>query len=550
MINWICISILAVGFGFFFTDMAERLFHFREKRLIFLYLGGLLLLNLYAEVFSIFYRVSLGAYLCALFLSILSLVIYRKKVFSYFEALFSRLNNGLSLLYLSECLILALISAGPVNIRDAYLYHIPTIKSIHEQGVIKGMANEMIGLGFNGALHCLTSLSDWTLLGEKTPLHTVSGLYLLLLTLYITPEVCRFVPELFKALKTHTGKVSVKNTGGGENLLSGFNEDNLSGGNKDLLSSLTALIPEKNGALKLCSVVFILISTAWISSPVLDMPVQSFLLLVLILWLENMEDEKKNKDEKLSVNIVLSFFITYAVTIKLSMGITGLLILEPLFLLLKDRRFKEVLSAGAVCVSIVLPYLARNYFISGWLLFPSAFPDIFDPIWKVPKKDVRNAAYWVTEGSRNPLGLDKTAYSSWLIPWLKGSSKLKWILYAVLLIFFILSVYYLISCLIKKYRKKEEQELSLLYFYTVLLAGLSYWFIVAPDTRFGWIYIIPVLGLFPLIFEGKRSVKKGLFILSAIALLSFGGFYLFRTLGLTARAASGSLVFQIPFEKT
>ena len=45
------------------------------------------------------------------------------------------------------------------------------------------------------------------------------------------------------------------------------------------------------------------------------------------------------------------------------------------------------LSAGCMVLMgmvVLMSYLIRNYYISGWLIYPFAAIDIFNPDWKVP----------------------------------------------------------------------------------------------------------------------------------------------------------------------
>ena len=61
------------------------------------------------------------------------------------------------------------------------------------------------------------------------------------------------------------------------------------------------------------------------------------------------------------------------------------------FMIYRIRKyisFKLIVITTFCCLCIVIPWLIRNYYLSGYLIYPFPSVDIFNPIWKIPIKDL------------------------------------------------------------------------------------------------------------------------------------------------------------------
>ena len=123
--------------------------------------------------------------------------------------------------------------------------------------------------------------------------------------------------------------------------------------------------------------------------------------------------------------------------------------------------------------------------------------------------------------------------------------------------------------------QKKTGEPAFLFFYSILMIGLIYWFFAAPDTRFGWFYIFPVI-IFPVcdhlapfvsdsakppavlrlraFFMQKNSftalLRKILTALALSCLALYGSFYLYRTVLLLKDAFPSALAAQASYDET
>ena len=92
----------------------------------------------------------------------------------------------------------------------------------------------------------------------------------------------------------------------------------------------------------------------------------------------------------------MSFF---DMTVKLSAAPLCMITLIPVIKLIKDKKYARILMYGCIVMIILLPYFIRNYYISGWLLYPSVAIDIFDPEWKITRESaMADSAYIVAFG--------------------------------------------------------------------------------------------------------------------------------------------------------
>ena len=537
LLNWIYISFLAISFGIPCHLGSLRLFSVIKKEgrksqteicagsLIYIVLFGVTAVTVYAQTLSLFGPVGNPANLIAVLLSLCFLFCFRKRLTLLLVEIKKALTAKRLLLYLSELCVISLLSARVPDLADAYYYHIPTIEWVHRYGAVKGLASLMPALGFNGSLHSLSALVDWSVLGASTPLHTVSGYSMIILLLFSTDRLLSY---------------DWKKTCSYSMILNGI------------------------------SIILVLIGTAWISSPVLDMPVTCLLWTVLILWCEIVEKNEPDPPSYLPEMIQLCFFFVFAVTIKLSAAVFVLLAFYPAYLMIKDHKILQVFEALGIGLLIAAPFLIRNVLISGWLLFPSSIPDLFDAVWKLPESLVNNITGYATRGSRDPGFLNRTDIP-WVVQWFIGSSLLKKLLYITTFLMFIAGIFYIFRQCIKK---DENKNSAFLYYYSVLMIGLVYWFFAAPDTRFGWFYIFPVLvfpvcawlgldeenkpeaSFFHLFISFMKSpkqpvsiLKKALTALCFCCLFLYAAFYLYRSSLLLIQALPDSLIAQTSFNE-
>jgi hypothetical protein len=196
---------------------------------------------------------------------------------------------------------------------------------------------------------------------------------------------------------------------------------------------------------------------------------------------------------------LIILFSSIAVTVKLSnlpIFILTILIISRSLI----RKQYSLLWRGTIIVTLIfLPYLIRNYFVSGYLLYPFYSIDLFNPDWKMPrdvlimdKQDIEN---WAKVSGHQGKKFVESGFISWFPVWVKENSKyfsLRFLFFSsILLIFFLIfeSVFYRQSKLILFFDRLWIPLIT-------LLAGLSFWFLNAPLVRYGYGFILSLSCLF------------------------------------------------------
>jgi hypothetical protein len=142
---------------------------------------------------------------------------------------------------------------------------------------------------------------------------------------------------------------------------------------------------------------------------------------------------------------------------------------------------------------IVLPWLLRNVILSGWLIYPLEALDIFNFDWKVPAEKVALEKWSLTGWARDPgpgyLHAATLSFGSWFPIWWKHLSMLN----SVLLMGGV--VLPILLC-VAHFTKKAKIFTDTLVMILVAWAGIVFWLFLAPDWRFGEIYIIVAASAF------------------------------------------------------
>jgi hypothetical protein len=224
-----------------------------------------------------------------------------------------------------------------------------------------------------------------------------------------------------------------------------------------------------------------------ISSVGNDMPITLLIWVVLTLWVERFESAQENSQSEILL-VVLPIF---ALTVKLS---SLPVLLFPLSLLISYIRRRDGLRAGTFLglgVVLVVPWLVRSVILSGYLVFPFSQIDLFPVDWKVPAVVAEAARQSIVgfarfgDDWRSAIGLPVTQWAPiWfedvtlnrkLILWFTAGSPLVlfagWLLNRV--------------AVTRPYR----------FAWAVMYIGSVFWFLSAPDIRFGYGFLIGASGL-------------------------------------------------------
>ncbi|MCM1267593.1 MAG: hypothetical protein NC302_06780 [Bacteroidales bacterium] len=349
-----------------------------------------------------------------------------RKDFRFWELFF----YGGILLFIAFC-----ASRGEFH-TDTGIYHAQMIRLYEEYGLLRGMGNLQLHFAYNSAYLAFASLFSmkW-LVGQS--LHTTTGFLEALFCLYALHGLRDFGKH-----KRHTAdlmKVGI------------------------LFYTFTVL--------DRCM------------SPATDYSAMLFSLFLIAAWCDTMEREKA-----LSEYCLLSVLAVFTVTLKLSAGFLVIVALYPAWLLLKDRKWKEIAFCIGGGLAVLLPFLVRNYLISGWLLYPFQGIDLFSVKWKVPEEYLIHDAEQIKVWARCLYDVTKTDWSitRWFPVWWEHQRRDEKMLMGAV----VFSMLLLALVLLRKKMQKEQIDPAFLILLAAIAANGIMWFMVAPFIRYGLAFLL------------------------------------------------------------
>lgn len=412
--------------------------------------AGIVTVTVYAQFFSIFYKVGFLANLILLIICGICVCVFFHDLLDKFRALrltITPVKTGVVLLLF---LLFAYGTSTGIIHYDTGLYHAQSIRWIEEYGIVPGLGNLHSRLAYNSAAFCLSALYSFSFLGGQS-YHCCAGFLGFLLAL-----TC----------------------------LEAFGKDR----EKRLLLSDFA---------RVMGIYYLLMVYDEMISPASDYFMVFCVFYIVIRWLDLLE-----KGEKSYVPYgLLCVMGVCVVTFKLSGALVLLLTIKPAAQMIKERRGKEISLFLGAGVLTALPFLIRNVILSGWLLYPFTFIDLFDLPFKIPKGmadyDSKEIQVWGRGFS------DVTRYgeplTKWLPEWAAGLDPVNQVFFALAVAGLILFV---VLCIDAVRKKKKEMADILLVMGTMGISFL-FWLTSAPLVRYGCIY----LWMFPALTWGFLYLK-------------------------------------------
>lgn len=438
---------------------------------------GLVTLTVYAECFSIFYKV--GAVCHALMLIILTIGAYkyRKEVSVLLTGVRKRFRSKEGVV----CLIIVLISAfyasrGNFH-RDTGIYHAQAIRIIEEYGIIKGIGNFQLHFAYNSSYLALCALFTLSFI-LPFALHTMTGFIMALFTCYAACGLMKWTSRV-----SHTADMA-----------------------------------------RLAIIIYGITVLEYLQSPATDYGAMYMVLYIMCAWITQAV-EKKDDSEDIPVYGYLAVLSIFTVSMKLSAAALVVLAVLPFILLVKKKMAKETVSFILIGFLSFLPYLVRNVIISGWILYPAEAIDLFNVVWKVPAEYMKFDADQIKVWGRELQDITSVeegitvGISDWLPIWWEKKRFYE----KLLLVFQVAGAgAVLLNLIIRKVRKKIRADVAM--FYIAVFINIAMWFFTAPFIRYGlaFLMLLPICAAMDLaenIFKGKAFLR---FAMVAIAVVCFG----------------------------
>lgn len=207
---------------------------------------------------------------------------------------------------------------------------------------------------------------------------------------------------------------------------------------------------------------------------------------VATVFLSVVEAIRRRRHHDPAALIVPVCIAAFAVTAKL----TSLpVVLVPLLVLywIPSQRWHFLWRFKVIGAVIVLPWVARNVILSGYLFYPLWQIDLFSVDWKVPK-DIAFVDYalgtFASKGEIDKNGVLVRTSFEWMWPWLKHHMQAKKAIdFLVLVLCFTSPFVWLLSY-------KAKQLRSLQWLWLCAFTGSVVWLLKAPEYRFGMGFLV------------------------------------------------------------
>ncbi|MHC1705882.1 MAG: hypothetical protein AB9842_00020 [Bacteroidales bacterium] len=198
--------------------------------------------------------------------------------------------------------------------------------------------------------------------------------------------------------------------------------------------------------------------------------------LTLLLFLLMYSRREPDKNQKSFINCLIILLLILLPVIKLTNSIF-LLMLIPLW---TGGNKKTRILIPLILTICWVPWLTRNFILSGYLWYPFPFIDFFNPDWKIPPDTALMDFNWIRSWAREPFQASgeilEQPLKVWVIQWFMKTGFFTW--------FFLAAG--TISSLALFFIKKVKRNIPplIMTFYLVNILVLISWFFVAPDPRF------------------------------------------------------------------
>lgn len=452
LLNWCYILFTASCLGYGISRLTERYLSCRIRGLDSVLMAGLIAATVYAQFFSIFCKVGLAANLVLAGGCGMILLLCRKTLLRDLKAWAADCGKIRFLVAAGLFLLWGYFTSRGYIHYDSDLYHAQSIRWIEEYGVVKGLGNLHERFAYNSASFALSALYSMKFLLGKS-LHTLSGFFAFLLSLTAMDVTAAWRRK------------------------------------KLLLSDYA----------RIAAIYYL--TTIWdeVVSPASDYSIMCMIFFIVIKWLGELERQRETKEENCAPYALLCVAGVYAVTLKLTAGLILLLLIKPAYLLLRDRRFKEIGIYLGTGLLVAAPWVIRTVLISGWLVYPFPALDLFSFDWKMSAEVAQVDAAQIKTWARGLYDAAKIGvpFSEWFPAWflreLTGTEKL---LIGADLAGCVFTAVCALAALVRRMVSHEKQprkdELLVL---GTLCCSYLFWQLSAPMVRYGYAYILLVAAL-------------------------------------------------------
>lgn len=452
--NWMYILATSFLCGYAFARLAGKAFSYRLENMTGVIFAGLVIATVYAQLASLIGGVGIAANIAFILPCAVIFAVWRKEITSVIR---NKLRSRSAAYKITTAILISVwcycTSRGYMHY-DSDLYHAQSIRWIEEYGVAAGLGNIHVRFAYNSSFFALCALySMRDIAGE--PLHAVNGFIALLLSI--------------ETLEVFFRKGA-------------FSADNVR------ISDFARL-----GAVYYLTLIY-----RDIVSPASDYCAMCVVFYIIIRWLSYIEEGRKEA----APYALLCAACVYGITLKLTAGVILLLLAKPLYILLREKRYRETALYFLIGTLVILPWLIRTALISGYLLYPFPALDVLDADWKIPKAAALLDAAEIKAWGRglNNAALAGLPVSAWFPNWFKTTLPMLGKLFITAdILSLVVYALILITYVIKLAGGKTIPDMAdRLLVAAAAAASYLFWQLSAPLLRYGYAYVL----LLPLLTAG------------------------------------------------
>jgi hypothetical protein len=473
LLVWVYVSFLCWTWGILFLRLTRTL---TNDELVFphfsiICLTGLSAITIVAGILSLI--IPLGDWWAQFFFIIPALAVYFIKNTPYFVSSlkkeFSLLHVNSLVLLLSLLLLIVVMSTWRIVHPDTLGYHAQTMQWIEKYRAVPGLVHLHVRFGYQGLWFVDCALFDFSFTGRQGITYLNPAVLLWLLLFIIN----RADHNFYKA------------------------------GNKIYGLLWLGLL-----SLSLWSYTQIRL-TATSASP--DFIATIFVLTVIYLLLK-----KESKHLHASDWLLVALLAVVAVTLKLSAAPLLLIAFVASLLFIMTKKIKPLFALLFITIAVFSAFIARNIITTGYVIFPSTAIDIANVDWKYSNELTANEKNYITAYAKKPGVVTKEeidavnnmSVSEWLPAWWHNRSVAD----KSIIILFLFSV---IGMVIFLKRIVLSGFIPLLVIVT-MFTGILFWFINAPDPRFGFGFLLGFTGIAAWLILRERNISLNKNLLSAL----------------------------------
>ena len=209
-----------------------------------------------------------------------------------------------------------------------------------------------------------------------------------------------------------------------------------------------------------------------LNSPSADTICGIMILYLFILLLERGGEEVYSDFSSI---VLINMLVFSCVAFKLSSAF----IVITLFSLLNRKFFKRGLLILVTGIVVIVPFIVRNYYLSGYLAYPFPAIDIFNVDWKIPFENVQSMKLeiegWAKISTIPYPEVVKMGISDWIGPWFNSLDFFD----KLILVGNALSIIMFFIMLLKRDSFLAKVQL-------IIIVNLIFWLFMAPDVRFAY----------------------------------------------------------------